>query len=65
MSMDRAHTVLGWRPRVDALTALAELLGAMAVGRGAGTPPLRSRESLRHALGGALAGRPPGHGDPY
>jgi len=57
MATDRAERELGWRPRHDALSALAELIDGMARGAGTEAPPLRPR------------GRPdlrvPGHGDPY
>jgi nucleoside-diphosphate-sugar epimerase len=54
MSTDRAEKELGWRPRVDALDAFAELLDGMARGTGAASPPLRP-----HRL------HVPGHGNPY
>jgi hypothetical protein len=57
LSTERAERELGWRPRMDALTALAELIDGMARGAGTPSPPLRPR------------GRPdlrvPGYGDPY
>jgi nucleoside-diphosphate-sugar epimerase len=57
MSTVRAERELGWRPRVDAVEALAELLDGMARGAGARAPALRPRR---------LADlRVPGHGDPY
>jgi UDP-glucose 4-epimerase len=57
MSTERARRELGWRPRVDALDALAELLDGMARGAGAPAPPLRPR--------GLADLRVPGHGNPY
>jgi nucleoside-diphosphate-sugar epimerase len=57
MSTDRAEKELGWRPRVDALSALTELLDGMAAGAGAPAPPLRPR--------GLADLRVPGHGNPY
>jgi UDP-glucose 4-epimerase len=57
MSTVRAEHELGWRPRVDAVEALAELLDGMARGSGAPAPALRPRH---------LADlRVPGHGNPY
>jgi UDP-glucose 4-epimerase len=57
MATDRAEKELGWRPRHDALSALAELIDGMARGAGTAAPPLRPR------------GRPdlrvPGYGNPY
>src|SRR5256885_11039682 len=43
MATDRAEKELGWRPRHDALSALAELIDGMARGAGTGAPPLRPR----------------------
>jgi UDP-glucose 4-epimerase len=57
MSTARAERELGWRPRVDALAALDELLDGMGRGAGAPAPPLRPR--------GLVDLRVPGHGNPY
>jgi nucleoside-diphosphate-sugar epimerase len=57
MSTERAERELGWRPRVDALGALSELIDGMARGAGAPAPPLRPR--------GLADLRVPGHGNPY
>src|SRR6266508_540964 len=43
LSTARAEKELGWRPRMDALGALEELLDGMARGTGAPAPPLRPR----------------------
>jgi nucleoside-diphosphate-sugar epimerase len=57
MSTERARTELGWRPRIDALDAFAELVEGMADGTGTAAPPLRPR--------GLVDLRVPGHGNPY
>ena len=43
MDTTRAKTQLGWTPRVDAPTALRELLAGMREPSGLDTPPLRPR----------------------
>jgi nucleoside-diphosphate-sugar epimerase len=40
MSSERAHDVLGWRPRMSATDALSELLDGLRAGADAETPPL-------------------------
>ena len=65
MSTQRAETELGWRSRVDALDAFAELLTGMAGSAGSGSAVLRPRASASLRIGGVLAGGFPGHGDPY
>jgi len=45
MDTARAHTELGWRPRRSAGDALRELLGGIAEGAGAATPPLNPETS--------------------
>jgi nucleoside-diphosphate-sugar epimerase len=65
MSIERARKELGWRPRIDALTAFDELLKGMSRGTGTGAPPLRRRPGLLGRLGDLARGRLPGHGDPY
>jgi nucleoside-diphosphate-sugar epimerase len=65
MSWRRAESGLGWRPRVSALDALAELIDGMAHRAGAATAPLRPRPDAGARLGALFAGRLPGHGDPY
>lgn len=65
MCCRRAETELGWRPRVDALDALAGLFAGMATLDGAGSPPLRPAVPGLRRLAGLRIGRLPGHGDPY
>jgi hypothetical protein len=50
MDTTRATSELGWRPRVDALTAIAEVLEGMRQGAGGRTRPLESGAGgrLRH-----------------
>jgi UDP-glucose 4-epimerase len=43
MDSGRARRELGWEPRTDARTALAELVAGMKDGRGTSSPPLRPR----------------------
>jgi nucleoside-diphosphate-sugar epimerase len=62
MSTERAERVLGWRPHVSALDALAELLDGLARGTGAPAPALRPRRRLARSLADL---RVPGHGNPY
>jgi nucleoside-diphosphate-sugar epimerase len=61
----RAHRELGWQPRVDALTALTELLDGMARRAHTASPPLSAQAPLPGRLWGLLRGRLPGHGNPY
>lgn len=65
MSSERAETELGWRPSVDALTALRELLAGMAGGAHTGSPPMSGADDLAGRPGGLVKGRPGGHGNPY
>jgi UDP-glucose 4-epimerase len=65
MSWQRASAELGWRPRVNALDALAELFDGMADRAGFATAALRPRPPARARLAAMLSGRLPGHGDPY
>jgi nucleoside-diphosphate-sugar epimerase len=65
MSSRRAGSELGWRPRTDALDALAELFDGMAHRAGVRTAPLRPRPTAATRFASVLAGRLPGHGDPY
>jgi hypothetical protein len=65
MSCDRAAAELGWRPRVDAVSALRELVAGLAVRAHADTPPLRDDADLPGRMGGLLRGRLPGTGNPY
>ncbi|HEV7897588.1 MAG TPA: NAD-dependent epimerase/dehydratase family protein [Planosporangium sp.] len=65
MSTDRAAGKLGWRPSVDAVSALRELLGGMAQRARTQSPPLSGAGFLPGRPGGLLRGRLPGHGNPY
>jgi nucleoside-diphosphate-sugar epimerase len=65
LDCSRAAADLGWRPGTDARDALLELLAGMADSAGAATAPLRPRPPARSRLAAMLAGRLPGHGDPY
>lgn len=61
----RAARELGWRARTDAREALMELVAGMADSAGNPTAPLRPRPPATARLAAMLAGRLPGHGDPY
>jgi nucleoside-diphosphate-sugar epimerase len=65
MACDRAAEELGWRPSVDAVTALRELMGGIAARARTQSPPLSDDRSRPGRLGGLLRGRLPGHGNPY
>jgi nucleoside-diphosphate-sugar epimerase len=65
LSSARAAVELGWTPRIDALDAVAELFTGMAEHAGAPSPALRERRPAAARLAAMLAGRLPGHGDPY
>jgi UDP-glucose 4-epimerase len=65
MSCDRAAAELGWRPTVDAVSALHELVDGMAGRAGAPSPPLRADSDLPGRMGGLLRGKLPGTGNPY
>jgi UDP-glucose 4-epimerase len=65
LSWRRAESELGWRPRMNALDTLAELFDGMAHRAGAQTASLRPRPPAPARLTNILAGRLPGHGDPY
>jgi UDP-glucose 4-epimerase len=65
MSTRRAESELGWRPRTNALDALAELFEGMSHRTGASTAALRPRPAATLRLTRMLGGRLPGHGDPY
>lgn len=61
----RAARELGWQPRTGAREAFLELVAGMADGAGAPTAPLRARPPAPARMAAMLAGRLPGHGDPY
>ena len=65
MSCDRIAAELDWRPLVDAVTALTELIDGMAGRAYAPSPPLSADPDLPGRFGGLLRGRLPGSGDPY
>jgi nucleoside-diphosphate-sugar epimerase len=65
LSWQRATAELGWRPRVGALDALAELLDGMAHRVGGRTAALRPQPPAGTRLAAVLSGHLPGHGDPY
>ncbi|MEV0214076.1 hypothetical protein [Micromonospora sp. ALFpr18c] len=65
MSSERAESELGWVPRIDALTALKELIVGMAGGDHTASPPLSGAPTLPGRPEGLLEARPPGQGNPY
>jgi UDP-glucose 4-epimerase len=65
MSCDRIAAELDWRPVVDAVTALTELIDGMAGRAYAPSPPLSADPDMPGRFGGLLRGRLPGSGDPY
>jgi nucleoside-diphosphate-sugar epimerase len=65
MSTARARAELGWRPAVDAVAALRELVDGMAHQAHAGGPPLSAARTRPGRVGGLLRGHLPGTGNPY
>ncbi|GII21566.1 NAD-dependent epimerase/dehydratase family protein [Planosporangium mesophilum] len=65
MACDRAAAELGWRPSVDAVTALRELMAGMAHRAHTGSPPLSDATESPGRLPALLRGRLPGQGNPY
>lgn len=65
MSCDRIAAELGWRPLVDAVQALKELVAGLADRAHGDSPPLSGDAGLSGRLGGILRGRLPGSGNPY
>ena len=65
MSCDRIAAELGWRPLVDAVHSLKELVAGMAERASPDSPPLSGDPDLPGRLGGVLRGRLPGSGNPY
>jgi UDP-glucose 4-epimerase len=65
MSCDRIKAELGWRPLVDAVHTLKELVSGLASRAHTDSPPLSGDSALPGRLGGVLRGRLPGSGNPY
>lgn len=65
MSCDRIQAELGWRPLVDAVHTLKELVGGLADRAHTESPPLSGDPALPGRLRGVLRGRLPGSGNPY
>ena len=65
MSCDRIKAELGWRPLVDAVHTLKELVAGLADRAHTDSPPLSGNATLPGRLGGVLRGRLPGSGNPY
>ncbi|GAA1824442.1 NAD-dependent epimerase/dehydratase family protein [Planosporangium flavigriseum] len=65
MSYEHALRELGWRPSVDAVSALRELFGGMAARARTDSPPLSAAGSMPGRIGGLVRGRLPGQGNPY
>jgi nucleoside-diphosphate-sugar epimerase len=65
MSCDRIAAELDWRPMVDAVSALRQLLAGMAERAHTAGPPLSADPGLAGRLGGLVRGRLPGTGNPY
>jgi UDP-glucose 4-epimerase len=65
MTSDRAAANLGWRPTVDAATALRQLVDGMATHAHTAAPPLSGAATMPGRAGGLLCGRLPGTGNPY
>ncbi|SBT50541.1 NAD-dependent epimerase/dehydratase family protein [Micromonospora auratinigra] len=65
MSSERAESELGWRPTVDALTALRDLFAGMSHRAGTEGPPLSTDPALPGRPQALLKARLPGHPNPY
>jgi len=65
MSCDRIAAELDWRPLVDSVTTLKELVGGLAARAHTASPPLSGDPALPGRLRGVLRGRLPGSGNPY
>jgi nucleoside-diphosphate-sugar epimerase len=65
MSTARARAELGWRPTVDSLAALRELIDGMAHHAHADSPPLSAAPTQPGRPLALLRGRLPGTGNPY
>jgi len=65
MSCDRIAAELDWRPLVDAVSSLKEMIAGLAGRASTASPPLSADPALPGRLGGVFRGRLPGSGDPY
>lgn len=65
MSSTRAADELGWRPELDAVSALREMIAGIAERAGTSGPPLSGDPELPGRPGGLAHGQLPGVGDPY
>jgi nucleoside-diphosphate-sugar epimerase len=65
MSCDRIAAELDWKPLVDAVGTLKELVTGLATRAHTASPALSADPLLPGRLGGVLRGRLPGSGDPY
>jgi UDP-glucose 4-epimerase len=65
LSCERIAAELDWRPLVDSVTALKDLVSGMAHRAETAGPPLSAAADLPGRFGGLLRGRLPGSGDPY
>ncbi|HEV7964930.1 MAG TPA: NAD-dependent epimerase/dehydratase family protein [Actinoplanes sp.] len=65
MSCDRIAAELDWKPLVDAVGTLRELVTGLAHRAHTASPALSADPSLPGRLGGVLRGRLPGSGNPY
>ncbi|MGW5672165.1 NAD-dependent epimerase/dehydratase family protein [Micromonospora sp. NPDC003776] len=65
LSSERAESELDWHPRVDAVTALKDLLAGMSHRTGTQAPPLSPDPNLPGRPQALLKARLPGHPNPY
>jgi UDP-glucose 4-epimerase len=65
MSCDRIVAELDWRPLVDSVRTLKELVAGLAHRAHTDSPPLSADPALPGRLGGVFRGRLPGSGNPY
>jgi UDP-glucose 4-epimerase len=65
MSCDRIAAELDWRPLVDSVRTLKELVAGLADRAHTDSPPLSADPAMPGRLGGVLRGRLPGSGNPY
>lgn len=57
LSSQRAHEVLGWQPRTNAIDALRQLVAGLGEGAGTLSPALRPRDRASTRLSGLVRGR--------